>query len=223
MQVAGLHLCVVPIEREASPTLYFVLGPSLVGRRGEPDDYIALAKEFDIRIDQWMEALQEIKIFSHVGINSVASLLDHLAEFVFPRKQMAFLERLLDASLQAVHAEAGSVLISGQGSEELFIQVARGLKPEVVRSARIRVGEGLAGIAAAERTPLRVNRQTEDLRIQQAMQRPEVEDAMVVPMTRGSQLLGVLCVNRSRGGPPLREDGIALLQQFAGLAQEALS
>lgn len=228
VQVAGLHLCAVPLEREQQIVAYFVLGPCLVGRRGEPDDYIALAKEFDIRIDQWMEALQEIKIFSFVGLNAVAFLLHHLGELAFAaspdaQKEKAVLEHLLDIAIHAVDAQAGSILVKEQASNDLVIQAARGLKPDVVQGTRVRLGEGVAGVVAQEQLPMRVNAKTTHPRIQGALHRPELQDAMVVPMLRGSQLLGVLCVSTSRAGRQFRDDNLDLLKSLAWLAQQALS
>ncbi len=230
VQVAGLSLAAVPIEQASGIAAYFVLGPCLVGRRGEPDDYIALAKEFDIRIDQWMEALQEIKVFSFIGLNSIASLLHYLAQLAFPKppseepREKRVLKDLLDAAIQAVGGDSGSILVVGRADPaELSIQVSRGLKEEVARTVRVRLGEGIAGLAAAEKTSLRLNRQIQNPRLEKALRRPELEDAMVVPFSRGEQLFGVLCVSTSREGQRLREDGIGLLQQLTRLASGALS
>ncbi len=237
-QVAGLNLCTIPIERGGSPVAYFVMGPCLVGRRGQPDDYIGLAKEFDIRIDQWMEALQEIRVFSFVGLNAVASLLGRLGEWAFPTtekpaeelqesrraKREAILERLLDTAIRTVDAEAGSILVVGEGSDELVIQVARGLKEEIVRDTRIRFGEGVAGLVAAERSPLRISREAGVIpRLEGKLRRPDLQDAMVIPMVRGSSVLGVLCVSSSLAGRRLREDGGELLQRLTSLVEEVLS
>ncbi len=230
MQVGGLHLSVVPVEQGKHPAGFFLVGPCLVGRRGEPDDYIALAKEFDIPIDRWMEALQEIKVFSFVGLNAVGSLLQQLGGLAFPPQlQSKAVEQdeawaqLLETAIRAVNAQAGSILVRGKQPDLLVIRVARGLDPEVVRTTRLRVGEGVAGTAAAEQIPFRINNRTTHPRLQGLLKRPQIQDAMVVPLLRRSDLLGVLCVSTSHPGGRLREDGLDLLQQLTQLAQGSLS
>ena len=219
-QVGGLHLSAVPIEQNDRAIGYFLVGPCLVGRRGEPDDYIPLAKEFEIPIDRWMEALQEIKVLSFVGLNAVGSLLQQLGTLVFPPRSW---DLLLETAIRLVNAQAGSILAKRDPSDELVIQAARGLDAEVARSARLRVGEGVAGVAAKERTPLRINRQTSHPRLEGLLLRPQIQDAMVVPILHHSDLLGVLCVSTSHPGSRLRDDGLELLQQLIRLAQGSLS
>ena len=80
VNVANLHLGVVPVESFGKPVAYFLVGPFLVGQRGQPDDYIALAREFDVQIDRWMEMLQEIRIFSFTGITAAATLLYQMGQ-----------------------------------------------------------------------------------------------------------------------------------------------
>ena len=233
VQTGGLHLYAVPVEHDQQLAAYFILGPCLVGRRGEPDDYMALAKEFDVRIDQWMDAMQEIKVFSHSGINAIAALLQQFGALMCARQQeeepsrprparVKVYERLLDLALHAVHAERGCILVQSSAPDELVIQAARGLSDDVVRTTRVRIGEGVAGIVAADHTPLRLNAETTPPRLARWLRYPELRDAMVVPMMRGGQLLGVLCVSTAMPGGRLREDGLTLLQQVSGIAEAAL-
>ena len=233
LNVASLYLGAVPVVRDGQTVAYFTMGPCLVGQRGQPDDYMALAREFDLRIDRWMEALQEIRIFSFVGLSAVGSLLSqlgHLLPFAPvsgsapAKKSDGVLAKLLDTAIQAVGAESGSILLPGEASGELVIQVARGLDDQVVRDARVRVGEGVAGVVAAERAPLRLRSQvTDHPRLREALRRPELQDAIVVPILGKPRLLGVLCVSSRQKGHPLREDGVQLLQGLAHLATEVLS
>ena len=221
VNVASLTLSAVPVVRDGERVAYFILGPCLVGQRGQPDDYMALAREFDLRIDQWMEALQEIRIFSYIGLTSIASLLSNLSSLtpLSSGSSALLLKQLLDTAIQTVGAETGSILVSGQTPGELVIQVARGLDEKVVREARVRVGEGIAGVVAAERTPVRLRRQaTDHPRLKEALRRPELQDAMVVPIVGDNRLIGVLCVSSRQENRRLREDGLQLLEQLTRLA-----
>ena len=107
------------------------------------------------------------------------------------------------------------------GAEQVVIRTARGLPQDVVRSTKVRIGEGISGVAAAERVPLRLNAATTPPRLLGALRHPELQDAMVVPVVRGSQLLGVLCVSTTRP-EGLRDDGLSLLQRLTGLAEATL-
>ena len=227
-QVGGLHLCVVPIRHQGQLIAYFLLGPCLVGRRGEPDDYTVLAKDFDIPIDRWMEALQEIKVLSFMGLNDVASLLQRLGDVIVAskseelRRQQVW-DRFLETAMQAINAEAGSILLSQGTPDELRIQTARGLPDEVVKTARVRLGEGVAGVAAQEQRMLRINAETPHPRLLGSLQRPHLQDALVVPLSRDSNLVGVLCVSTSKPGGRFKEESVAMLQQIVQLMQVSLS
>ncbi len=220
-QVGGLHLSVVPIKENHNPVGYFLLGPCLVGRRGEADDYISLAKEFDIPIHLWMEALQEIKVISFVGLNAIGLLLQQLGP-LFSAPEIRW-EQLLDTAIQAVNAQAGSILVRKPATGELVIQAVRDLDEAACRAAPIRIGEGVAGMVAAEKIPLRINRKTPNPRLEGLLKRPQIQDAMVVPVVHQANLVGVLCVSTSQPGGQLRDDGLELLRNLIRLAQGAPS
>ena len=224
IQVGGLHLCAIPVAAEEKPSAYVLIGPCLVGRRGEPDDYIVLSREFDIPIDRWMEALQEIKVLSFVGLNAVVSLLQRLAGVVFQGTNGTepSLDRLLETALRLVNAESGSILASPGESDELIVQAARGLEEQVVRATRVRVGEGIAGVALREKKSFRIRPHSVPPLLAGMLQRPWIRDAIVIPFLRNPSLPAVLCVSTSRSSSQLSEDGVTSLQQLIQLAQGTL-
>lgn len=64
------------------------------------------------------------------------------------------LELMLDVILEVMKAERGSVMVLDKDSQELSILTARGLKEEIIRKARVRLGCGISGKVAACNEPL---------------------------------------------------------------------
>ncbi len=59
------------------------------------------------------------------------------------------LDLLLDVVLEVMRAERGSIMLLDENSQDLVIQSARGLKSEIVKKARVRLGSGISGKVAA--------------------------------------------------------------------------
>ena len=61
---------------------------------------------------------------------------------------------LLDVALKMTNTECGSIMVVDQEKQgDLTIKVSRGLNEERVKNTRVRIGEGIAGLAARENKP----------------------------------------------------------------------
>jgi len=62
---------------------------------------------------------------------------------------------ILDLAIEYTNAEKGSLmLINGKG--ELYIFAARGFDIQFIETYRVKMGEGIAGVIAENRSPVRV-------------------------------------------------------------------
>jgi signal transduction histidine kinase len=104
--------------------------------------------------------------------------------------------------------------------QELSISAALGLPDEVVTTTRVKVGEGLAGLAAQRREPILVSEQVENDPATQARSPELVEgsllrrivgSAICVPLMVKDRVLGVLNASRPLGIAPFRQDDADLL------------
>src|SRR5512143_2922991 len=62
---------------------------------------------------------------------------------------------LLDLALNYAHAEKGSFMLLTE-RDELRILAAKGLDPQLIKSYKVKIGEGIAGMVAKNPTPVLV-------------------------------------------------------------------
>lgn len=101
---------------------------------------------------------------------------------------------LLDVALKMTNTECGSIMVVDQEKQgDLTIKVSRGLKEDRVKNTRVRIGEGIAGLAAKERKPFVIHGQEgKDNRIKPFLQRPEIQHSLVMPLMAKRRIFGVL-------------------------------
>ncbi len=106
------------------------------------------------------------------------------------------LDEVLKGAIEVMEATSGSLmLIDPPGSDTLVIKASRGLREEVVRKARVKVGEGIAGMVAERREGMLL---LDDLMDPRLRKRRKVNDALSVPIVSEGELLGVLNLNTKK-------------------------
>lgn len=106
------------------------------------------------------------------------------------------LQEILAGAIEVMEATSGSImLIDPPGSDTLAIKAAQGLRNEVVRKARIKVGQGIAGMVAERREGMLL---LDDLMDPRLRSRRKISDALSVPIVSEGELLGVLNLNTKK-------------------------
>lgn len=109
----------------------------------------------------------------------------------------SLLQSILKGAIEVMEATSGSImLIDPPGSDTMVIKAARGLRRDVVEKARVKVGEGIAGMVAERREGMLL---LDDLMDTRLRTRRRVSDALSVPIIAEGELLGVLNLNTKRG------------------------
>lgn len=126
------------------------------------------------------------------------------------------LGRLTQLVLETVQHTLGSEWVSlmllDEERQELSISAALGLPEEVVTSTQVKVGQGLAGLAAQRREPILVSEQAEvDPAIQSSLTRRVIGSSICVPLLLKDRVLGVLNTSRPLGVVPFRQDDVDLM------------
>lgn len=100
---------------------------------------------------------------------------------------------LLDVALKMTDTECGSVMIADQEKGgDLTVKVSRGLDEAKIRDARVKIGEGVSGLAAQERRPLVIHGQEGNNRLKPYLERPEIRHALVMPLVCKNRVFGIL-------------------------------
>jgi len=111
----------------------------------------------------------------------------------------------MNLTTQVMRAEASSLMLLDQATQELVFHVALGQKGEEVKQFRLPLGEGIAGWVAQTGEPLLVNDVQADPRfrrdIAEAIDFP-TQSIVCVPLKTREQIIGVIeVINRSDGAP----------------------
>ncbi|MGC2064113.1 MAG: GAF domain-containing protein [Thermodesulfovibrionales bacterium] len=125
---------------------------------------------------------------------------------------------MLDLALEYTNAETGSLMLINE-SGELFILAARGTDSQLMSSFSEKIGEGIAGVVAKNRTPLLVRDIDNDRRFKSKKRNHyKTKSFISCPVICRKRLLGVFNINDKKTGEPFAEDEFALLKIIANQA-----
>ncbi|HOL21573.1 MAG TPA: ATP-binding protein [bacterium] len=121
------------------------------------------------------------------------------------------LDLIMEESKNILKAEASSLLLYDREKKELFFEVARGEKGGGVKTIKLKLGEGIAGVCAKEKKIINVKDVSKDSRFFSYADKKShfrTKSILAVPLTgKRGKLLGVLEVlNRKDGKPFDRKD-----------------
>lgn len=105
------------------------------------------------------------------------------------------LQAVLELATKVVRAEASSLLLLDEKTNELYFDVALGSVGEQVKEIRIKVGEGIAGWVAKNMRPLIVNDVSKDPRFTTKVDKStsfKTKSILAVPLRAKGRLIGVV-------------------------------
>jgi PAS domain S-box-containing protein len=132
---------------------------------------------------------------------------------------------IVEQSAAVVKAEAGSLMLLDQATNELVFDIALGEKGEQVKQIRLKVGEGIAGWVAQERKTLIVNEVDKDPRWSSRADTKssfKTRSMLCVPLIYKDKISGVMeAINKKDNGSFNAEDQ-QILEALAAQAAVAL-
>jgi signal transduction histidine kinase len=108
------------------------------------------------------------------------------------------------------------------GADQLVIEAADGLLSEVLQGATFPASGSVTGEVLRTGKAVALADAAADDRIAQPIVRARVGPALFIPLAVRGRTLGSLTVANARGGPPLREAAVQLVETFAEQAAVAL-
>jgi ligand-binding sensor protein len=240
---AGLHNFVTPLRLDGSKVLgYLIVGPVILVMRKTKEEYNVTAQELGIDADEFWSAILEIKVVSFHGAQSLMELIKDLGEYTVKlayqnkikereifmatgsHKLVRFLDALLAVACEISQAEIGSVMFFDKDSDELTIHASRGLSDEIVRNTKVRLGEGIAGLAAKEGKYFLIDNTIQDMRIRPLLKRPYISSSMVIPLRMENKIIGVMNIGaRSTSSVRFTKKNINLMKRLVDLAALAIN
>lgn len=133
----------------------------------------------------------------------------------------AALDQVVETAAEVLDAEAASLFLLDEETEELVFVVALGAKADEVKQFRVPVGHGIAGYVASTGQPIAIADASQDPRF--AREIGEAIDyvpstILCVPMYLGDRLIGVLELMDKAHGAHFSASDMAVLGRFANLA-----
>lgn len=152
-----------------------------------------------------------------------SELLDFLLEVATSTAQSLDLDKLLESVAQNIqrvlHFDLFAILLYSDRRKELAIRFAIGHRAEVVKSVRLKLGEGITGIAAQTREPILVTDVRNDDRYLNSLD--AVRSELAVPMIARQHLVGVIDIQSTEPGA-YNEYDRAMLRLIASRVASAI-
>jgi two-component system NtrC family sensor kinase len=113
-------------------------------------------------------------------------------------------EAIVKVSMDVMSADTATLLLPGLDGK-FYVAHAFGLAPEVERTTRISMGEGVAGRVAQSRIPLIISGDaSRHASLKGVTARTRIRSSIVYPLVLGEQVLGILTFNRLTDAVPFR-------------------
>jgi signal transduction histidine kinase len=161
------------------------------------------------------------------NLQDKARLLHRWGEMSHALITSSNLDELLDlvvhTAIEFIDGDTASLMLVDDAGRELRIAAACGLSPEVVRSTRIAIGDGIAGFVAERGEPVLLSAASADSQLAPRLRRTDdIRSAISVPLVLEGKVIGTLNVNRRRSAQDFDRDDLGTLSLFATQAVLAI-
>jgi len=154
----------------------------------------------------------ELSTLFHIG-NAINSTLD----------RDRVLQKVLDSAIMLLDAIQGSLMLLDQNTKEMRILAACGLPPEIMNTARVKLGEGISGKVALEGKPklmkkgVKIEGSKKDMK-----DKKELKSAMCVPLKIKDKIMGVVNISDKKTNDNFTEEELELLLMMANQAATSI-
>lgn len=129
---------------------------------------------------------------------------------------------ILASALQLLDGQEGSIMLLDPTGNHLEVVSYRGPRGPAVMSRKVKLGEGVAGRVAADRTALLLQGDEVEGRSENSPPPGSIHSSLCVPLIRHGELIGVLSINETHRRRSYTEGDLAALQVFAEHAAIAI-
>jgi phosphotransferase system enzyme I (PtsP) len=111
-----------------------------------------------------------------------------------------FLQRIVEMISIHMHSEVCSIYIYYDNTQSLVLKATKGLNPQAIGRVKLRLGEGLTGIALKEMRPVceKNASQSPGYRYFPDIGEEKYESFLAVPIVRGTSRIGVMVIQNSQ-------------------------
>jgi two-component system NtrC family sensor kinase len=188
---------------------YLIKPFSEVEARGVIDQALRerrLQRERDRLTRNLQQRVQELTVLYSIG-KSVSTLMDH----------EELLERIVEAGVYITRAEEGFLLLRDSRSDELYLRAAKNMGEQRAQRLRMPIDDSLAGQVVRTGKPVRLDKLSSGspLKVKTGFL---VRSIIQVPLTVGTNVIGVLAVDNQQADRAFSENDQYLLSALADYA-----
>ena len=244
-----VDLYVIPIKAVGNKIVaHMIIGPFILKKRKEMAEYAKDAASLGIDLERLTDALIELNVFSYNKVYSMIKLIkdvfSNMAQTAYHKKRLGeiapeviqvdplfshyyeekVLGALLSACTLALDVDSGSVMTVDKKTNMLHIKAATALADDIVNNASIKMGEGIAGLAAAQAKPIILPKDKNIKGVSARMKREYIRSSMIVPFNKANthEVYGVINLNVTRKHTDFTERDIAIVNELISMASIAL-
>ncbi|MFC1510362.1 GAF domain-containing protein [Candidatus Omnitrophota bacterium] len=212
----------------SEPRAYLVAGPVILSQKLNNQEYLDMAKSYGVVRADVMDKIGEIRVVSNLMMNSILDLMHEIvrnnvnelrgkdplkissAHFELIEKIKneirsrvsidEVLISLLDGALKISQAECGSIMVNDHEEGGLVMKASRGLDLNKFEDGVVPIGEGICGRAALDEAVFVIRENGVDHRIKGCLKRPEIKQAIVVPLMSKNRVFGVMNLHTKKEG-----------------------
>jgi putative methionine-R-sulfoxide reductase with GAF domain len=213
----GLQYFAIPIPLGNMDDIgYLIVGPVILNKQFEQSRYQTIAQELNLNLSDFQDSLNEVRVVTFNSLKSILDLLFELSRYALrmnykeKRKPVAKIDQaesiqsifttFLDLSMAITQAECGSIMLLNNLTNELNILTYKGLDLRKVQNIPIKLGEGIAGLAAQKKESFVIGESRSNNRIRHLLKKPELKCAVVLPIMKNNKdVLGVMNISTHQG------------------------
>lgn len=245
----GMEIFVIPIKAIGNRDVaYVIIGPFILKSRKAASEYAKESKESGISLDELTDILIDINVFSYNRVYSMVTLIkdifSHMAQTGYHKKRLGeiapevvgmdplfsryYEEKILKAMLRtckfALNADSGSIMTLDKETGMLRIKVASKIDNKIVNNTTLRIGDGIAGLAAATSKPIILPKDKNKKSLLAKMRRKDIKSSMILPFNKGDShdVYGVLNLNITRRNTAFSERDISIVKELVDMTSIAL-
>ena len=169
------------------------------------------------------EAVEVSNSQTHRKIAEIAAIYE-IGQAIDGKEDTRLLDMIVAKAAAVMDGQTCSLMLRNPHDGALVIVASFGLTDDIVKGARIGVGEGIAGRVAATGEPMLILDVGSDPRFGGVQARSDVSGSMCVPLkAQHGGVSGVLSIRRHHPKPPFDESDLKLFGVFATHAALAIS
>ncbi|MBM4338925.1 MAG: HD-GYP domain-containing protein [Deltaproteobacteria bacterium] len=172
-------------------------------------------------LNEWVNKLKRIE--ENAERLSLLSRLGQILNSTLDHQEVR--RRAMEAAIQLMKAEVGSLLLIDEEKNQLYFEVALGDREEAIKKIILNIGEGIAGTVAKNGEALIINAPEKDPRFYRGVDEKtefKTRNIICVPVIVKEKTVGVLEAINKNGGEDFNEEDLSLFTSLADQVAIAL-